>query len=349
MLFDIRPKERREDLFNYEEEYRQLTASVDDKRTPIVVLSGLRRTGKTSLLKIAFNECRTRKVYLDARLLGNSESEVSAALLAELGKSDVFAKIIGRIDSLQIPLTNVKVMFSSKGQRVVDVLVKVNERGGITIFIDEAQLLKPAGFDKIVAYCYDNLKSVKFVLSGSEIGMLDHFLGRDDASAPLFGRAIEVVRLNPLPEEKSILFLQEGLRQLRRRSDREQLALVVRRLDGIPGWLALFGWHVSKGASFEKAVEKVFADGSKLVKSEVEKFFSTRKEARKRYLLVLSLVAREPASWAEVKEYLERKERKRINDKQVAKYLESLADYGFIEKKNGKYGLPDPVFSSIFT
>ncbi len=348
MLFDVTPKERREDLFDYEEEYRQLTAGVRDERTPIVVLSGLRRTGKTSLLKIAFNECKTRKIYADARLVGNSESEVSAALLAELGKSDFFAKIIGRIDSVQLPISAVKLAFSSRGQRLVDVLSQVDKGGGVTVFIDEVQLLKPTGFDKLVAYCYDNLKNVKFVLSGSEVGVLDHFLGRDDAAAPLFGRAVEIVRLNPLAEGKSVLFLQAGLRQLRRRCDTEQLASVVRRLDGIPGWLTLFGWHVSKGSSFEEAVEKVFADGSALVRSEVEKFFSVRKEARKRYLLVLSFVAREPASWIEVKEYLERKEKKSINDKQVAKYLESLADYGFIAKKDGKYQLPDPVLSSIF-
>jgi len=51
---------------------------------------------------------------------------------------------------------------------------------------------------------------------------------------------------------------------------------------------------------------------------------------------------------SEIKEYLERKEKKRINDKQITKYLDNLIDYGFIVKKDRKYMIADPVMISVF-
>jgi AAA+ ATPase superfamily predicted ATPase len=348
VLFDVQPKEKKSDLFNYEEEYAALMAAISDKNTPVIAITGLRRTGKTSLMKIAFNSMKTKKAYLDARMLGSTEGSISDNIIAELSRDDLFAKIIGRIGSLELPAVGARLAVSSKGRRLLDVLAGINRQGGTVIFVDEAQLLKPSGFDSTVAYCYDNLRNIKFVLSGSEVGVLDKFLGRENADAPMFGRAVDVIRLSPLPEEKAVRFLLEGMQQAGLAFDSGSAKAVVGRLDGIAGWLAMFGWHASRGNSSEKSIEMVISEGGRLVKKEVEKFLEGRAEARKRYSLILSLCAREPASWTEIKEYLERKERKKIGDKQIAKYIEALVDYGFIVKKNGGYSIPDPVFKHLF-
>ena len=342
MLFDIRPKEKRSDLFNYEKEYAQLMAGARDRNTPVIAITGLRRTGKTSLLKICFNEMRGRKAYLDARMLGNSDKEVAESIIAALAKDDIFAKIIGRVGA--VSLAGATLSLSASSHRLIDILAKIDKEGGMVIFIDEAQLLKRTQFDSVVAYCYDNLRGIKFVLSGSEIGVLDGFLGRDDETAPLFGRAVETVHLAPLPSEKSVLFLKEGMREAGKKCSEEDIAFAVSMLDGIAGWLAMFGWHVSKGVQPKKAVDTVFAEGSRLIRKEVEGFLAARAGAKGRYMRILSFVAKEPAVWNEIKTHLERKENGKINDKQLAKYLQALCDYGFMVKKDERYSVPDPVF-----
>jgi AAA+ ATPase superfamily predicted ATPase len=53
-LFDVRPKERRSDLYDFERELEELKRGLE--RTPITLLIRVRRTGKTSLLKVALSK-----------------------------------------------------------------------------------------------------------------------------------------------------------------------------------------------------------------------------------------------------------------------------------------------------
>lgn len=52
MLFDPRPKTRREDLYDFDEELDKFVKALDE---PMVLISGLRRTGKTSLILTGLN------------------------------------------------------------------------------------------------------------------------------------------------------------------------------------------------------------------------------------------------------------------------------------------------------
>lgn len=347
MLFDVLPKEKKEDLFNYKKEYNRLVKGIKDKYTPLIVITGLRRTGKTSMMKVVYNEIKTRKVYIDGREIGRTMDEISKNMLAKLSEDDFIAKIIGRISSVQVSHfpVSVKVELAKNEMKLAEVLSK---SGKLIIFIDEAQLLKPSRFDRFLAYAYDNLHNVKFVLSGSEIGVLDKFLGRENEEAPLFGRAIDIIHLRPLPAEKSMKFLEKGLIEIGKKVDKKEIDMAVEQLDGIVGWLTMFGWFIYKGDSVESGLKKVLREGAALVKKEFEKFLLNRYQAKKRYTYILKNISREPATWTEIKEYLERKERKNINSKQITKYLENLIDYGFLIKSEGKYHIPDPIIISLF-
>ncbi|MFP3240645.1 MAG: ATP-binding protein, partial [Caldivirga sp.] len=61
MLFDERPKARREDLFDRVKEVSEVIDAIDKGR-PIIVLSGIRRIGKTSVLLVALNEVNVDSV-----------------------------------------------------------------------------------------------------------------------------------------------------------------------------------------------------------------------------------------------------------------------------------------------
>jgi len=65
MLFSIAPKKKKSDLFNRESEYRKLEKDVQTGR--IILLDGLRRIGKTSLLKVFLNENDYFNIMIDCR------------------------------------------------------------------------------------------------------------------------------------------------------------------------------------------------------------------------------------------------------------------------------------------
>jgi len=53
VLFDLRPKERRDKIFDREKEFEELEKSVE--RYPLTLL-GIRRVGKSSMLRAYLNE-----------------------------------------------------------------------------------------------------------------------------------------------------------------------------------------------------------------------------------------------------------------------------------------------------
>ena len=59
-----------------------------------------------------------------------------------------------------------------------------------------------------MAYAYDSLRYVNFVLTGSQVGLLYNFLGLNDPNAPLFGRAYMEVKTRRLSPDEAYEFLK---------------------------------------------------------------------------------------------------------------------------------------------
>ena len=67
MLFDPRPKASRGELYDREQELRALDEFAR-RGSPMLVMLGIRRIGKTSILKAFLNESSSPHIYIDARL-----------------------------------------------------------------------------------------------------------------------------------------------------------------------------------------------------------------------------------------------------------------------------------------
>ena len=66
MLFDLNPKVRREDLYDREDELREIFRAIDLKER-FIVIYGVRRVGKTSLLRVALRESKVPHAIIDVR------------------------------------------------------------------------------------------------------------------------------------------------------------------------------------------------------------------------------------------------------------------------------------------
>jgi len=67
IYFTLEPKRRREDFYNMEDELNDFVNSLDKFR--FIVVRGLRRYGKTSLILTGLNTANVKYLFLDCRLL----------------------------------------------------------------------------------------------------------------------------------------------------------------------------------------------------------------------------------------------------------------------------------------
>ncbi len=356
MYFDVNPKERREDLYDREEELKSISEALNLGERLIVVY-GIRRIGKTSVIRVSLRDLP--HVLLDVRQLYFSENNVTMLLLVKyilegfrermkaseklyLGLRDAMSRIKG----LRIGEIGIEIEPSAKIS-LTDVLSRVNdwceERGERFIFaFDEAQYLRFSNvrYDGIIAWAIDNLENLTFLLSGSEVGVLRDFLRLDEPEAPLFGRYRREVHVDRFTEEESINFLHKGFREFGIEPKADEIEDTLKALDGIVGWLTLYGYmRAVRKFPHGDALTEVLEEGSKLVMEELGKLISP---SRKRYLAIMKAVAHGSNSWSDIKAYVTVRAGP-IPDSRLNELLKNLVKYGYLEREDDEYKIPDPI------
>lgn len=322
MYFNPQVKDSKKDFFNFEVIQEELKKALEDKLTPLIAIYGLRRTGKTSLIKVVLNLLDRKYVWIDSRDI-YSQEDFHGKLSNEIDKIKRF-----KIDKLTLKGVGLSLNFMKRG---LDYLNKHK----IILVIDEAQLLKKLHLDNSIAYIYDNFPNIKIVISGSESGMLKSFLGKNNAKAPLYGRAVFELQTNRLDKESGFMFLKEGAKQAKMDFTDEEILTAIKELDGIIGWLTKYGWYRLKHAPKE-SLRRTAEEGKALAKEEFVKF-ATKAEAR--YKKIMKSI-KGGARWEEIKSQAQ------ISDKQLYSMMNRLIDSGFVEKREGIYTIADPLLEA---
>ncbi len=362
VYFSIKPKTRREDLYDYDRELANLKKAIMDKK-PLVLLLGLRRTGKTSLLKVALNELKIPSLVVDCRVF-EEQNYIGSWLfiehllkeLRELCRRDrVLKRFLDSVSSVSIAGFSIEFRrerrIPTSFYRVLDLLDRYGGEHGcpVVIAFDEAQeLMKLRGINllPVIAHSYDYMDNIVFVLTGSMIGLVYRFLRIGEPDSPLYGRYYVEVMLKGFSREQALGFLQQGFRQYGLEPPVDVLERVVDTLGYIPGWLALFGVRAvsQKDKPLDRVLMEVVDEASGLVAREIKRFLETRSIGWKRYLYALEAIASiHGASWSIVKKYLETREGARISDSILYKVLKNLVDHGFIVKEDNVYRVSDPI------
>lgn len=322
MFFNPQVKEHKSDFFNFDVLQKELGDVLGNKLYPLIAVYGLRRTGKTSLIRVVLNSMKKKYIWIDSRDVSSRE-EFHNKLSEEIHRLRHF-----RIERISLKGFELSVGFIKKG---LDYLNKHR----IIIVIDEAQLLKRLHLDNILASIYDNYPNIKIVLSGSEVGMLLDFLGRGNVKAPLYGRAVYEIQTSRLNKEDAYLFLDQGARQAKMALKVEEISVVIKNLDGIIGWLTKYGWYRLR-FSHNEALRKTIEEGKYIVKDEFLRF-AVRSE--KKYTAIVRVI-KGGAKWEEIKQKIS------ISDKQLSSMLRRLINYGFAEKYNHIYSIADPLLEA---
>jgi uncharacterized protein len=374
MLFDERPKDDIDDLFDRENEIEQFSKCLSDKR-PLIIISGQRRAGKTSLLKTMLNGHIQYSIFIDLRNLAPRRYVTRKDVIGLVRNSlrdfldrnkEATAKLRDLLKSVKgVNIGEIGVQLEHKTNIDFDMqnmFSKINEwarrnKEYVVLAIDEAQEFKKVqhlDMSGIIASIYDNCKNVIVVLAGSEVGLLYDFIGKGNPKAKLYGRSYEEIRINPLSIEKSKQFLVMGFKQYgmsleTNRHSNAVMDMAVQRLGGIIGWLIKFGIKcIQRKKITDDVLLEIEDEGAQLAKAEFESFLATR-EARKRYEITMQTLAQRPSTWSVIKRSIEIQTGKKMYNKNLSDLIASLEKSGFITKNEQEYMIVDPLLRRSFS
>ncbi|MGJ8454414.1 AAA family ATPase [Pseudothermotoga sp. U03pept] len=362
MFFSLEPKMRREDLYDRENELNELEKAVENGR--IVLLTGVRRIGKTSILKVFLNEKKqsgVEHVFIDCRAFirrGNllDKRALNSHIVAEIQKileKSILKRAAKSISNIKTPWLEVdlkgKESLQSSLARVLDEVNSRLERSKrkLIVAMDEVQNMRLDGsggleFLNILAYAYDHLSNIEFILTGSEVGVLHDFLRLDDAESPLFGRYLNEIQVERFSQAASIDFLVKGFEQLKLESNIQKIEEAVDALDGLVGYLVMYGYTVWQKKSYDEALSETLQSAVQIIKKELQELF----ERSENYKIVLEAIAHRMNTFSKIKEYSMMKSTP-MNDRTLTNVLKSLVKYSYLEERfesgSKYYAIPDPI------
>jgi len=343
MLFDPRPKSTRSELFDRERELSELHRLIDEGR-PLIALTGVRRIGKTSVLRVLLSEVDTPFILMDARGLPVNYGLRDLYALLSNGMSnkgfiESMKSILESIRGVRVMGFEVELAWRGRDALPLPVLLDYLNKRKIIIAVDEAQYLRgPRGrvFLEALAHAYDYDDNITFILTGSEVGLLFEYLGVDDTSSPLYGRRVDTVTLDRFTRSDSIEFLKQGFREAGLEVSPKYIEAIVDFFDGIPGWLAMAGSTVVS-ARGEVELEELRRQAVEVARRELMEVVEAR---GRRYALVLKLIAQGVMGWGELKSRLEEAEGRIVSSSVLHNILESLRKLSIVEN----YEFLDPVY-----
>jgi hypothetical protein len=340
VLFDLNPKENVHDLYDRKAELESLSSSLKNGER-LIIIYGLRRVGKTSLIHSFLNKREFPYILLDMKEIYHVSGSVPMKALYNtiLKEFTKFAEKVGEDANIDI----------DDEFRLPDLLKEINEwcKSRKLIFIialDEAQYLRYGGkvrYDGIIAWGVDNLSNITFILTGSEAGMLKEFLRYEDVEAPLYGRFRNEIYLKRFTKEERVAFLRQGFKEAGKNISNDELEDTIKNLDGISGWLTYYGYfRTIKNLEHKKAIEQVFKDGSELTLKEIETLIA---RSRKRYTYILRAIVEGFNTWSVIKTYVESKAGG-VSDTVLNSLLQALLKLGIVEKEqDDRYVILDPI------
>ncbi|MCR6692313.1 MAG: ATP-binding protein [archaeon YNP-LCB-003-016] len=337
MLFDPRPKSRREELFGRDVELNLLH---DNVNSPIIVIAGIRRIGKTSLLNVFLNEVNIPNIIVDLRDLHSNYGLkdlfeiLSKALSSRLDK---LMELLKSITSIKILGGEIEIKWKGRGALTLPTLFDSLNRSRVIIAFDEAQMLRgPRSMEILnaIAHAYDYDKNLTFIFTGSEVGLLHDSLGIEKPESPLYGRYCFKLNLERFKRDVAEEFLLAGFREMNVKVDKGLIEEAVNSFDGIPGWLTLFGNEYVRGL---KNLDKIKEVAVNMALSELKNLVAGRS---KRYATVLRGLAEGMNSWGKIKGYVEEHEGSTISSSILSNILRSLEDLSIIKD----YEFLDPIY-----
>ncbi len=332
MLFDPRPKTSRKELFDRKKEL-EILDRLAERGEPLILVLGIRRIGKTSLLK-SFLE-RWNGIYIDMRGVSKTSDlyeRLSRGLSVNIGK---LRRFLEGIRGIKVMGLEIELKWRGRDSiSLLGLLEELNKFGERFIVIfDEAQLIKPPVSIEIknaIAYTYDHLENITIILSGSEIGLLRDFIGIENPDSPLYGRYSYELVVERFPNNLAMEFMRQGFREAELEVDERVIEEAVELFDGIVGWLVFYGRSYIDGV---RDPSRIFELAVNIALREIERLSIREK-------MVLKAIGEGAKSWSEVRRYIMEEKGYVLPKSTLSRIIRKLEKMSIVKN----YEFLDPVY-----
>ena len=304
--------------------------------------------GKTSLIKTAVRELKGFKtMYINLWGVNNTYSLLNSMVEGLNSSKALLEKVkdtIISIEGISIGPGGVSISVSKRPMKTLEGFLSAIGRQGSPCLIefDEVQELAPISGPllKLLANIFNTYSNIIFVFSGSMFGVMRTLL-EPTSHSPLYGRSPAKLLLKPFGKDLAREFLKKGFEEQGLRAGEEEINEVVERLDGLPGWLTLYGNCAAvRKLPHREALEETISEGVKIVRSELNHFLEGKD--RESYIAALKALAFS-ARWSEIKRAIELSRGISVNDGSVHNIMERLQAAMLVQKENGYYKVKDPM------
>jgi AAA+ ATPase superfamily predicted ATPase len=333
-LFDPSPKSSPRDLYGRDKGINDLVHHLDEKKW--VIFLGPRRIGKTSLALCALTKTKVSKnAIIDAR----EESDFTKALISHLSTNSRLSRV-KLAGGIGVASASLDITRDSHAATSVSLGKLIDSADKMVVLIDEAQWLRnPKRISSLLAHIYDyHYNKITFMITGSAVGVMKSII-EPSAKSPLHGRTITIMEIGRWSQSESLGFLKKGCAQSQIDYKQEELSSVVERLDGIPGWLTLFGYNYQNNpSSATNSLRKTLREASRIVKNELENISKTS-VGWQRQFMILKEIAKGQKRFTDIGKDLQ------INNSALSHNLDMLHRLGYISKnaESGEYEITDPM------
>ena len=368
MLFDVRPKEDKRDLYDRERELSEIRESID--RRVWLSVYGFRRVGKTSVVNVAVNDQRyivvkvnlmrlydpkkrrySRPDFIRVFLEGINEAIRRYTLGGRVVR--FISNVLGVDEETFLEFNAVKIGVRLRRFRDQDInsvirefnqLAKDNGKILVVVFDEAQELMKVNGLNlpSLLHDIYDYCKDTVIIFTGSMIGLVEGMLRGLEYDKPFFGRLIRRVKVDKFNEDQSRDFLHRGFEEEGVRVSEDVINDAMTRFDGIVGWLTLFGAEYSFRVKHGESVDLSEVEGMAIneVKEEF-KGFLLGSQSPERYSAVIIALDRlgGKGTLGEVAKVVKALIRE-TPESRVYEILNRLVNMGFIERIDDEYILP---------
>jgi len=353
MLLDPKPKSKEADLFSRGEELKELLSSLRDN--PITLITGIRRVGKSSLMRVAIAETEQDSIMIDVRRIYSDSSgsmgraDLSYAIQGELEKKLKKERIKALLSKVKgVSFMGNSVTFDWNDITLSSLLEKLNDHPKpFIIAFDEAQYFRYYGgkggksIQNLIAWAFDNLQNIRFLLTGSEVGLIHDFIGTDDYESPLHGRYMYEIVLKPFSKDISIEFLKAAFAESDMQIPAEEITAAQNLLDGIVGHLVQYGLNRLR-RSHDEALSETFATAKMLFISELKEL----EKRSPRYRKVLEFIASGATTFTAILRSFQASG-DAASKSRVADALRILERSSWINKEHGRYSIVDCVLAEL--
>ncbi len=316
------------------------------------LISGLRRTGKTTLVRSVAATLKEYSVfYLNSWKILPEHARLEQ-FIDIMGQQlqDAAKSFWGRVKITDMKVWGISIKFDEKKKIFDQLLDQLTQEKKLIWIIDEVQdFFKDGRLFRYLGALHDQYApQLTVVLLGSVVGLRKVL--KLSASHPLYGRISEEILLMPFDQMTSRLFLKKGFEQCKMEIEEEIINEATLQLGGFAGWLSHFGrlcvienktLHLNSLQNFKKLLQRLEMEAQSQIINEIGRMLYDKRKQNV-YLTLLKKIAEESiSSISELSKQIKR------SPSTTIEYLSYLQSHGIIKKMENGYIIADPLTRRI--